>query len=106
MYDPFKINEDLTTPLGKAPNRLTMKFALSKVIRNGDMEVSKVIEDYNPFNGTLIQMSKFQLSEGEINGKIYDNLFEPIIFLTHAYFVESSTANTEKNPTIICMSSN
>ncbi len=101
MYDPFKINVDLTTPKGPAPNRLEIKYTLSKIVRNENMDVHEIIEDYNPFNGTLTQMSKFQVGEIQWNGKKYENAYEPIIFLTHAYFVEPSKTNPAKNPIIV-----
>lgn len=101
MYDPFKINEDLTTPKGPAPNRLDKKYVMSKVIRNENMEISNIIEDYNPFNGTLAQMTKYQVSDVLWNGTTYESGFEPIIFLTHSYFVEPSLTSPAKNPKIV-----
>ncbi len=101
MYDPFIINEDLTTYKGDAPNRLDKKYTFSKIIRDENMQITDIIENYSPFNGNLSQMSKFQMTEITWNGKTYTNSIEPIIFLTHAYFVEPSTTNPARNPKII-----
>lgn len=78
-YDPFKINEDLTTPIGPAPNRFSKDYYFTKVIRDKDGKITSRIPNYNPFNGTLIQSPKIQINDGEI---------EPLIYLTEAYFVK------------------
>lgn len=93
MYDPFKINEDLTTPIGKAPNRLAKEYTFTKIIRNDLGVITKKIENYKPFNGTLTQAAKFQLNN--------TNEFEPVVFLTEAYIVQKGeSANDAKKPII------
>jgi hypothetical protein len=52
MYDPFKINPDLTTPKGPAPNRLVYKY--NKRIAKND--TTMVIRGIQPYNNTLGQI--------------------------------------------------
>lgn len=107
MYDPFKINPDLTIPTGPAVNRLDPSYSFTKVIRNKDTDfIEKVIENYNPYNGTLIQASKFMLYKDEVNGIEYDNLFEPLVFLNEAYFVLPNQNDPSKNPKIVSAGGN
>ncbi|GEM_PF-1219289 len=100
MYDPFKINPDLTTPTkaeGKhAINRLTYSF--KGVVDKGTPDERTV--DYNPFNGTLIQATKFMMAPNSNYGHVY----EPIIFLTESYIVgndnEKLIRGTKERPEI------
>ncbi|MDR3141845.1 MAG: VCBS repeat-containing protein, partial [Tannerellaceae bacterium] len=48
MYDPFKINPDLTTPVGPARNRLDYKY-------HKRVDSSPAIFDFQPYNNTLGQ---------------------------------------------------
>lgn len=94
MYDPFKINSDLTIPTkaeGKhAINRLDYSF---KHIVNRGTENEKVAE-YNPYNGTLIQATKFMMAPDYSYGHIYD----PIVFLTEAYLADNNDTIQAKRP--------
>ncbi|WP_165024895.1 FG-GAP repeat domain-containing protein [Dysgonomonas sp. ZJ279] len=104
MYDPFKINEDMTTPIGKAINRLKGEYEFTKVVRDANGTITKVIENYNPYNCTLGQLPKFMTNQGEYNGTIYDNMFEPIIFLTEAYLINEKDTDVNKRPKIVTIS--
>lgn len=94
MYDPFKINPDLTTPKGAAhaPNRLSSDYVYKKVIRGEDGLVLETIDNYNPYNATLNQIFKFQMS---------NDGYEPIVFLADAYLVGASNTTPTKNPKIV-----
>ena len=97
MYDPFKIKPDsLTTPLGPAPDRLKYKFL--REIKNSAGDVVKVIPEYQPFNGNMIQASY-------IDPHLLPK-FEPLVYLTDAHIYNSTTSKaprirTEGGNTII-----
>ena len=82
MYDPFKINDDLTTPIGPAKDRLAYKY--QHEIKDVNGNVVRTIENYRPYNNTLGQIARFTTLP---NGPGVDDSFEPIIFLTNAYIV-------------------
>ncbi|MDR3260828.1 MAG: right-handed parallel beta-helix repeat-containing protein, partial [Tannerella sp.] len=94
MYDPFKITADsLTTPRGKAPNRLDPIYnRMIREIKDANNNITKVIEKANPFNGTLIQSSY-------INGNTLP-IYEPIVFLTGVYISPSDDPDMNKRPRI------
>ncbi|MDR2499291.1 MAG: T9SS type A sorting domain-containing protein [Tannerellaceae bacterium] len=86
MYDPFKIDPfTIQTPIGKAPNRLDPSFYFTREIRDSIGNVVEVIDNYNPFNGTLIQATR-------IDSAAFPN-YEPIVFLTEAYIWPNSDLN-------------
>ena len=86
MYDPFKIDPiTVQTPIGKAPNRLDPSFYFTREIRDSIGNIVKVIDNYNPFNGTLIQATR-------IDSAAFPN-YEPIVFLTEAYIWPNTDPN-------------
>ncbi|MDR2496904.1 MAG: hypothetical protein LBD21_07230 [Tannerellaceae bacterium] len=86
MYDPFKIDPvTLQTPIGKAPNRLDPSFLFTREIRDSIGNIVEIIDNYNPFNGTLIQATR-------IDSAAFPN-YEPIVFLTEAYIWPNSDLN-------------
>ncbi|MDR1200616.1 MAG: hypothetical protein LBL58_03160, partial [Tannerellaceae bacterium] len=97
MYDPFKINPNLTTPKGPAPNRLVYKY--NRRVTQGSTE--KVIEDYQPYNNTLGQIF-YHESTVEGNG----TYMEPIIFLTQAYIASGTDPVEAKRPKIVTVGAN
>ena len=101
MYDPFKINPDLTTPIGLAPNRLKTTYNFKRLIKNADGTVREVVEEYRPYNNTLTQMSKYELRTEVHNGVTYPNLFEPIVFLTEFYVVSEKDPDISKRPKMV-----
>lgn len=103
MYDPFKIDENLQTPTGgrHAINRLDPKYRYTQVIRDANLNISKIITDINPYNKTLGQIARYQLTAGEYpTGTSYNNLFEPLVYLTESYVVANDATNTAQRPTI------
>jgi hypothetical protein len=87
LYDPFKISPDsLTTPIGPAPNRLLYKF--DREIKNTSGVVTKVIKDYQPFNGNMIQATY-------IDPTIFPK-YEPLVYLVDAYIYGSATSKAPK----------
>jgi hypothetical protein len=92
MYDPFKINPNLTTPKGPAPNRLIHKYN-RRVTQGG---TPKVIENYQPYNNTLGQIF---YHESTVEGN--DTYMEPIIFLTQAYIASETDPVEAKRPKIV-----
>ncbi|MDR0749347.1 MAG: T9SS type A sorting domain-containing protein [Tannerellaceae bacterium] len=96
IYDPFKINDDLTTPVGPAKNRLAYKYQHD--VKNDEGIVEKTINNYQPYNATINQTPYFTtLSNGA--GKI--NSFEPIVFLTESYLVTEKAKDEAKRPKIV-----
>jgi hypothetical protein len=96
IYDPFKINDDLTTPVGPARNRLAYKY--KHEVRNNDGTVSKTINNYQPYNATINQIPYFTtLSNG--SGQL--SSFESIIFLTESYIVAENAKEEAKRPKIV-----
>ncbi|MDR1200038.1 MAG: hypothetical protein LBL58_00205 [Tannerellaceae bacterium] len=96
IYDPFKINDDLTTPIGPAKNRLAYKY--KHEVRNDEGVIEKTINDYQPYNATINQTPYFTtLSNG--SGQL--SSFEPIIFLTESYLVAENAGEEAKRPKII-----
>jgi hypothetical protein len=97
MYDPFKITPDsLTTPIGLAPDRLQYKFL--REIKNTAGDVVKVIPNYQPFNGNMIQATY-------VDPTLLPK-FEPLVYLTDAHIYGNATASaprirTEGGNTII-----
>ncbi len=101
MYDPFKINDDLTTPIGPARDRLMYKY--KHEVRNDEGTIIKTINNYLPYNNTLGQIPYFtSLSNG--TGQL--GSFEPIIFLTEAYIVAETSADETKRPKIVTSGGN
>jgi hypothetical protein len=98
MYDPFKINPDLTVaPAGvPAPNRLDPAYNMVREIKNENNVVIKVIENVNPYNGTLIQAPR-------VDGTALPK-FDPIVFMPQAYIRPSSSV-TER-PEIVEVGTN
>jgi len=80
MYSPFKINENLTVPKTPAPDPLQYKYKRTRVKADGSTEVI----DFQPFNGTLIQASRYM----EIDAP-EGTLYEPIIFFTDGYIADA-----------------
>ncbi|MDR1624727.1 MAG: hypothetical protein LBS04_07120 [Tannerellaceae bacterium] len=96
IYDPFKINDDLTTPTGPAKNRLVYKY--QHEVRNDEGIVEKTINNYQPYNATINQTPYFTtLSNGA--GQI--SSFEPIIFLTESYLATEKAKDETKRPKIV-----
>jgi hypothetical protein len=96
IYDPFKINDDLTTPIGPARNRLAYKY--KHEVKNNDGTVSKTINNYQPYNATINQIPYFTtLSNG--TGQL--SSFESIIFLTESYIVAENSKEEAKRPKIV-----
>ncbi|MDR2388726.1 MAG: hypothetical protein LBD89_02930 [Tannerellaceae bacterium] len=102
MYDPFKINPNLTTPVGPAVNRLSTEFTFRREIKDENNEVIKTIARYQPFNGTLIQAPYYMGIETTV-GELPD--FEPIVFLTEAYIRDNNDSDPDKRPKITGSSS-
>ncbi len=96
MYDPFKINPDLTTPTkaeGKhAIDRLSYSF--KRVINKGTQNERTI--EYNPYNGTLVQATKFMMAPDYSYGHIYD----PIVFLTEGYLIDNNHTDINKRPVL------
>lgn len=101
VYDPFKINDDLTTPVGPARDRLMFKY--KHEVKDEDGNVEKTISNYQPFNATVNQAPYFTTLE---NGTGQLDNFEPIIFLTEAYIVAENSAEIAKRPKIEISGSN
>lgn len=95
MYDPFKINPDLSTPVGPAPNRLSNDYVYTQIIRDENGNIKETINNYNPYNATLNQVYKFQMSADG---------YEPLVYLTEAYIVGATNADTSKRPKVITAS--
>ena len=102
MYDPFKINPDLTTPVGPAANRLSESFTFRRELKNENNEVYKTIDRYQPFNGTLIQ-APYYMGLETTAGQPKD--FEPIVFLTEAYITNNDDPIVADRPRITGTSS-
>jgi hypothetical protein len=101
MYDPFKIKPDLTTYTKAeglhALDRLSPAFTFRREVKDENNEVVKVIEHYNPFNGTLLQVPYFTfLNSGAGNGFN----FEPIVYLTEAYISDNDDPVVTRRPQI------
>jgi hypothetical protein len=97
MYDPFKIKEDLTTPVGPAINRLDAAIrSFRREIKNENNQVIQTIENMNPFNGTLMQVPRF-------DGNLLPN-YEPIVYLTDAFIVDNYDANISRRPSVSLVS--
>jgi hypothetical protein len=95
MYDPFKIKIDgdsLVTRLGPAPNRLDIEYNLIREIKDEAGNILSVRDDYNPFNGNLIQAAYIQ---GTLLPK-----YEPIVFLTDAGIIQNDDPNVNNRPQI------
>lgn len=91
MYDPFKIKADLTTPIGPAPNRLdSTLYSYTKIVRdaNGQVDRTKTIAKFNPYNNTLGQQALVAINENnpEVGGA---RSFEPVVFLAESYILTS-----------------
>lgn len=95
MYSPFKINPDLTTPIGPALNPLDKKYTYKQIIKK-DNQPDKVIT-IQPYNGTLAQAPYYNLRNGDE--------FEPIVFLTDAYIIGGEGADGDR-PKIVVHQSN
>lgn len=80
MYSPFKINDDLTTPIGPARNPL-------EIVYTRDIGGNQV--DYQPFNGSLIQAPHYM--EEVRNGHTY---MEPILYYFDGYIVDPHISGT------------
>ncbi|MDR0536939.1 MAG: T9SS type A sorting domain-containing protein [Tannerellaceae bacterium] len=101
MYDPFKIDPyTLQTPKGPAPNRLSANYKYTRIIRDMNGNIQKSIQDYNPFNGTLLQATK-------INGDslMAHGTYEPLVFLPEVYIVDR-TIDPMKAPKIVTVGLN
>ncbi|MDR3140738.1 MAG: right-handed parallel beta-helix repeat-containing protein [Tannerellaceae bacterium] len=96
IYDPFKINDDLTTPVGPAKNRLAYKY--KHELRNDEGVVEKTINNYQPYNATINQTPYFTTLS---NGAGQVGSFEPIIFLTESYLVTEKAKDGAKRPKIV-----
>jgi hypothetical protein len=92
MYDPFKINPDLTTPIGPARNRLEYKY--NKRITKGNKDTT--VYNYQPYNNTLNQIFYY---ESTVENK--ENYMAPIIFLTQAYIAPETDPVKAKRPKIV-----
>jgi hypothetical protein len=101
IYDPFKINDDLTTPVGPAKNRLFYKY--KHEVRNNDGTISKTIDNYQPYNATVNQTPYFTTLS---NGAGQLSSFESIIFLTESHLVAENSREEAKRPKIIIEGSN
>jgi hypothetical protein len=96
MYDPFKIKIDgdsLVTRLGDAPNRLDPLYNLIREIKEEDGRVSSIRDDYNPYNGNLIQATY-------IAGSLIPK-YEPIVFLSDAYIKQGDDPCPGSRPSIV-----
>jgi len=91
MYSPFKINPDLTTPIGPAKNVLSYEFKHEIKGENGD--IVKIIDNYKPYNNTLGQIPYYTTLE---NGPGEFESFEPIIFLTDASIAAETAVKSER----------
>lgn len=101
LYDPFKIDPyTLQTPKRKAYNRLDKQYTYSRIIRDADGNVLGVYEYFNPYNGTLLQVPRYRLVEMEHNGTTFDNVLQPIVFLTESYIVDENSDEVDKRPVI------
>lgn len=80
MYSPFKINENLTVPKTPASDPLQYRYKRTRVKADGSTEII----DFQPFNGTLIQASRYM----EIDAP-EGTLFEPIVFFTDGYITDA-----------------
>ncbi|MDR3142327.1 MAG: VCBS repeat-containing protein, partial [Tannerellaceae bacterium] len=103
MYDPFKINDDLTTPVGAAHaiNRLVPEYTFSQEIRDANDNIIETVAEYRPFNATLNQIPYFHTTERE-DGK---PLFDPVVFLHEACIRPANDATEGKRPKIVTESS-
>jgi len=101
MYDPFKIDPyTLQTPIGAAPNRLDKKYTYTRLIKDESGAVTSVHTGYNPYNGTLLQASRYTLEEVTYDGTTYSNAYDPVVFLTEAYIINEKDSDTSKRPVI------
>lgn len=98
MYDPFKINTDLTIPTGPAEDRYDEKYYFNRILRDGQNKTQKLIKRYNPYLGNIRQVFRYTVQNGieytdPITGikSIIDNAFEPMVYFTSAYIVDKST---------------
>jgi hypothetical protein len=101
MYDPFKINPDLTTPRridgNHAIDRLSPAYTFRREVKDENNSVVKVIEHYNPFNGTLLQMPYFTALRSGAGGSFN---FEPVVYLTEAYMINNNDPAEAGRPRI------
>ncbi|GHT32884.1 hypothetical protein AGMMS49574_17400 [Bacteroidia bacterium] len=103
MYDPFKINDILQTPVGPALNRLGKEFQYDLKIRNSAGVVTQIKKSFNPFNATLNQIT---YHEADTVGATDRPYFEPIVFLTEAYIVGHDDPSSARRPQIVTEASN
>ncbi|MDH6304573.1 hypothetical protein M2459_001308 [Parabacteroides sp. PF5-5] len=98
MYSPFKIKPDLTvpTPAERITNPLQYKYSRKAYNDKGDM---KVMYDYQPFNGNIFQAADFMVTQDA--GDPLNNYYEPIVFLTEAYIVDSDDPDVSKRPKLM-----
>jgi hypothetical protein len=102
-YDPFMINDDLTVPAEPAVNRLSDEFNYTRVNRNANGEIASIIENYNPYNNTMVQIPKLMVQPVTFNGITYPKGIEPLVYLTSVYIVQdgadkpSITGSTDAN---------
>ncbi|MDR1781038.1 MAG: hypothetical protein LBR50_09980, partial [Tannerella sp.] len=81
MYDPFKIDDNLQTPIRPAIDRLQSSFNYRLVVRDENGDTVRVIDQYNPYNATINQAPYHNaINEGDRQLPIYN----PIVFLTQA----------------------
>lgn len=95
LYDPFKINDDLTIPSGPAKNRLTYVYQHEVKAKNGN--VIKNVENYQPYNNTLGQVPYYMTLP---NGTGKNESFEPIVYLTEGLIVPGTASNIADRPKI------
>lgn len=97
MYSPFKIKPDLTVP--KPEERITnpLQYKYSRKVKEGGS--TKVLYDYQPFNGNIMQAAKFIEIKDASDPRV--SYYEPIIFLTEAYVVDNNDPLLTKRPKIV-----
>ncbi|MDR0844449.1 MAG: right-handed parallel beta-helix repeat-containing protein [Tannerella sp.] len=86
MYDPFKINTDLTTPIGPPKKRI------GAGLYDYDLRKGTGYIDYQPYNATLAQIPYYTIDTASVPGKY---LFEPIIYLSDGYIQSAELMGAE-----------
>jgi hypothetical protein len=101
MYDPFKIKPNLQTPTKAeglhAIDRLSPIYTFRREVKDENNDVDTVIAQYNPFNGTLLQVPYYTILPGG-EGNNYN--FEPVVNLLQAYVIDNDGSDAAQRPLI------
>ncbi|MDR0995176.1 MAG: hypothetical protein LBL81_02670, partial [Tannerella sp.] len=86
MYDPFKVQADLQVPRPASgstyPAVDRLQYTYLRLIHEGEAD-EELISGYQPFNGTLLQATKFS----DVLTTAYGRMYEPVVYYNKGYLV-------------------